>query len=36
VYLRGEVKRPDEIKKLVDQAGSIDGVAGVENLLHTP
>jgi osmotically-inducible protein OsmY len=36
VYLRGEVKRPDEIKKLVDQAGSIDGVAGVENLLNTP
>jgi osmotically-inducible protein OsmY len=36
VYLRGEVKRPDEIKKLVEQAGSIDGVAGVENLLHTP
>jgi osmotically-inducible protein OsmY len=36
VYLRGEVKRSDEIKKLVEQAGSIDGVAGVENLLHTP
>ena len=36
VYLRGEVKRPDEIKKLVEQAGSIDGVAGVENLLHSP
>jgi osmotically-inducible protein OsmY len=36
VYLRGEVKRPDEINKLVEQAGSIDGVAGVENLLHTP
>lgn len=36
VYLRGEVKRPDEIKKLVEQASSIDGVAGVENLLHTP
>ncbi|MFL5907342.1 MAG: BON domain-containing protein [Solirubrobacterales bacterium] len=36
VYLRGEVKRPDEIRKLVEQAGAVDGVAGVENLLHTP
>jgi osmotically-inducible protein OsmY len=35
VYLRGEVERPDEIKKLVKQAGSIDGVKGVESLLHT-
>jgi len=36
VYLRGEVKRPDEIKKLVDQASGVDGVAAVESLLHTP
>jgi osmotically-inducible protein OsmY len=36
VYLRGEVKRPDEIRKLIEQAGSVDGVAGVESLLHTP
>jgi osmotically-inducible protein OsmY len=36
VYLRGEVERPDEIKKLVEGAGAVDGVAGVENLLHTP
>ena len=36
VYLRGEVKRPDEIKKLVKDAESVDGVRGVENLLHTP
>jgi osmotically-inducible protein OsmY len=36
VYLRGEVKQPDEIRKLVEQAGAVDGVAGVENLLHTP
>ncbi|MGA8217222.1 MAG: BON domain-containing protein [Solirubrobacterales bacterium] len=36
VYLRGEVKRPDEIRKLVEQAGHVDGVAAVENLLHTP
>jgi osmotically-inducible protein OsmY len=35
VYLRGEVKDPDQIEKLVKDAGSIDGVAGVENLLHT-
>ena len=35
VYLRGEVKRPDQIEKLVEQANSIAGVAGVENLLHT-
>jgi osmotically-inducible protein OsmY len=36
VYLRGEVKRPDEIRKLVEQASHVDGVAAVENLLHTP
>ncbi len=35
VYLRGEVARPDEIEKLVEQASSVDGVAAVENLLHT-
>src|SRR3954447_5414650 len=36
VYLRGEVKRPDQIRKLVEQAGGVDGVAAVESLLHTP
>ena len=36
VYLRGQVKRPNEIKKLVKQAEAVDGVRGVENLLHTP
>jgi osmotically-inducible protein OsmY len=36
VYLRGEVKRPDQIRKLVKEAGAVDGVRGVENLLHTP
>jgi osmotically-inducible protein OsmY len=36
VYLRGQVKRPDEIKKLVKEAEAVDGVRGVENLLHTP
>jgi osmotically-inducible protein OsmY len=35
VYLRGEVKRPDEMQKLVEQASSVDGVAAVENFLHT-
>jgi osmotically-inducible protein OsmY len=35
VYLRGEVDRPDEIEQLIEQAGSVDGVAAVENLLHT-
>jgi osmotically-inducible protein OsmY len=35
VYLRGELERPDEIRKLVEDAGAVDGVAGVENLLHT-
>jgi osmotically-inducible protein OsmY len=35
-YLRGEV--PDEtwIAKLGDQAGHVDGIQGVRNLLHTP
>jgi osmotically-inducible protein OsmY len=36
VYLRGEVKRPDEVRNLVKEAGAVDGVRGVENLLHTP
>ena len=36
VYLRGEVKRPDQIRKLIEDAGAVDGVAAVENLLHTP
>ncbi len=36
VYLRGEVEQPDMINHLVDEAGKIDGVRGVENLLHTP
>jgi osmotically-inducible protein OsmY len=35
VYLRGEVKRPDQIRKLVEQAGAVDGVSAVENLLST-
>jgi osmotically-inducible protein OsmY len=35
VYLRGEVKQPDQIRKLVKEAGAVDGVRGVENLLRT-
>jgi osmotically-inducible protein OsmY len=35
VYLRGEVKQPDQIRKLVEQAGAVDGVSAVENLLST-
>jgi hyperosmotically inducible protein len=33
VYLRGKVKRRGQSKKLANQARSIDGVRGVENLL---
>ena len=36
VYLRGEVKRPEDISALVDAASSIDGVRAVESLLHLP
>jgi osmotically-inducible protein OsmY len=36
VYLRGEVKQPDAIEKLVKEAGAVDGVRGVANLLQTP
>jgi osmotically-inducible protein OsmY len=36
VYLRGEVKQQDEIRQLVEQAGAVDGVTGVESLLHAP
>jgi len=35
VYLRREVKRPDEIRQRVGHAGAVDGVAGVENLIST-
>jgi osmotically-inducible protein OsmY len=35
VYLRGEVNRPEQIRKLVEEAGHVDGVRGVESLLHT-
>jgi osmotically-inducible protein OsmY len=36
VYLRGEVKRPEDVKELGKAAGAVEGVRGVENLLHTP
>lgn len=36
VYLRGEVERPELIDDLVDRAKAVQGVQGVENLLHVP
>jgi osmotically-inducible protein OsmY len=36
VYLRGEVAEPATIERLIDEAGRVDGVQRVENLLHTP
>jgi osmotically-inducible protein OsmY len=36
VYLRGEVADEDEIRTLAEEAAKVDGVRGVENLLHTP
>ena len=36
VWLRGEVKHPDEIAALESQARAIPEVRGVENLLHLP
>jgi hypothetical protein len=36
VELRGEVKRPEDIKALGAAAAAIDGVKDVRNLLHTP
>jgi osmotically-inducible protein OsmY len=35
VYLRGEVPKERDISKLVKQANSVDGVNGVESLLHS-
>jgi hypothetical protein len=34
VWLRGEVKRPQQIRSLEDKARSVPEVQGVENLLH--
>jgi osmotically-inducible protein OsmY len=36
VYLRGEVKSPEEVNRLAEQARGISGVRDVVNLLHTP
>jgi osmotically-inducible protein OsmY len=36
VYLRGEVEKPDLIQDLEEKARKVQGVLGVENLLHAP
>jgi osmotically-inducible protein OsmY len=36
VYLRGEVEDRATIERLREAAAKVDGVRGVENLLHTP
>jgi BON domain len=36
VWLRGEVKRPEQIRSLEAKARSVPEVKGVENLLHLP
>lgn len=36
VWLRGEVKRPQQIRSLEEKARAVPEVRGVENLLHLP
>jgi osmotically-inducible protein OsmY len=36
VVLRGQVEDPEQIRRLEQAVGKIDGVLGVENLLHLP
>ena len=36
VYLRGQIDSPDEIARLEQSARGVDGVRGVQNLLHRP
>jgi osmotically-inducible protein OsmY len=36
VYLRGQVEQPDLIKDLEEKTRKVQGVLGVENLLHAP
>jgi len=35
-YLRGSVEDPEWIARLGDEAAKVDGIKGVENLLHEP
>ena len=35
-YLRGEVSDPDAIRRLGEETAKVEGVRGVENLLHAP
>ena len=36
VYLRGEVESQERVQELGEEARKVEGVRGVENLLHTP
>jgi osmotically-inducible protein OsmY len=36
VVLRGEVESPEQVTRLVREAGNVDGVQDVRNLLHGP
>jgi hypothetical protein len=36
VYLRGQVKRPEQIQELVEATRKVQGVKDVESLLHLP
>jgi hypothetical protein len=36
VFLRGQVERQEDITRVVTAAQQLDGVRGVENLLHLP
>jgi osmotically-inducible protein OsmY len=36
VYLKGQVKRPEDIEELVSATRNVEGVRRVESLLHTP
>jgi|SRR5919202_4112535 osmotically-inducible protein OsmY len=36
VYLRGEIADESWIARLGEEAGKVDGIKGVQNLLHTP
>jgi osmotically-inducible protein OsmY len=36
VYLRGELDDPEAVKRLREAASKVDGVQGVESLLHGP